>query len=447
MAASPRMQNGSKPGSRELNVEQFFTHHSIIRFVRLQWVDYSGVLRVRFLPKKRILGLFNAGEAYTVPPNCNIIPISTAPAYFANVHDDWKLLPDWETLAVCGFRPTHASVMCFTANTGLCLQPELSLCSREVLYEALQEYGNDILVGFEIEFMLLDGDDNIAESLDQNVGHYMSAGLRTGKINMMEQIVAALEVSGIDVYHFHVEGPGQYEIALSALPPLQAVDALVVSLETIRTICVQHGVRASAAPEPVAGGARNGLHMHLSLNNRSSKVASFFLAGVMNHLKALCAFGMANFDSYCRITKTCTGEWVGYGSKNKNLPVRKVSDTRWEFRCLDATANPYLFLAALVLAGTSGIKAECPPTSQDCPVMPPILTQDELVDRLGKLGITEAMPRSLAESMRALRLDTDLSLWMGEERLKEYGKVKDKEIEHFAGVDKDERRRKFAAYF
>ena len=48
---------------------------------------------------------------------------------------------------------------------------------------------------------------------------------------------------------YHSEAaPGQYEVVTGPLPPLQAVDALVHTRETIFNIASKHGLRATLAP-------------------------------------------------------------------------------------------------------------------------------------------------------------------------------------------------------
>lgn len=289
-------------------IEAFFSTNPDVKFVRLQWVDYSGVLRTRIITKTRCKLLTNGLDCYQLAQNCMIILISTAPRCFPDGIEDWNLRPDWETLMICGFAPAHASVMCFTAHLGLAAP--LARCSRKLLYEVLYVFRDHckskLLMDFEIEFVLLNESSNIAESMNRMIGLSMTAGLRTKNLIIMKEIVAALEISGIEMYHFHAEGVGQFEIALSPLPPMQAIDALMMAQETIRTICIRHGLRATTAPKPVFNGPKSGCHVHLSLN--PAHEANFFLSGILRKLNSLCAFGLPNYDSYSRVAGDCAGE-------------------------------------------------------------------------------------------------------------------------------------------
>lgn len=81
---------------------------------------------------------------------------------------------------------------------------------------------------------------------------------------------------------------------------------------------------------------------------------SSFLAGILKHLQALCAFSLPYDFSYeC---EQLDSEVVAWGTQNWEVPIRKISSGHWGFRCVDATANMYLTLAAFLSAGIMGIQ-------------------------------------------------------------------------------------------
>ncbi|KAI6778286.1 uncharacterized protein J7T54_004193 [Emericellopsis cladophorae] len=162
----------------------------------------------------------------------------------------------------------------------------------------------------------------------------------------------------------------------------------------------------------------------------SHPTASSFLAVVMQRLKALCVFGLANFDSYCRVSGDCAGEWIGWGTGNEDLPVRGVAPNHWEFRSLDTTANVYLFAAALIYAGTAGIKDEAALVHTDCQVVPSALTSEETEKQLLPFGITDRMLRCS----------------IGSTLTKHYMDVKEREVGYFVQMTDEERQLKFLDY-
>lgn len=226
---------------------------------------------------------------------------------------------------------------------------------------------------------------------------------------------------------------------------MKAIDALMIAQETIRIICIRRNLRASMTPKPVFTGPQNGCHVHLSLNP-APKAASF-LAGILEKLKALCAFGMPNYDSYYRVVGEGSGMWVGWGTENRDLPIRQISSNHWEFRFVDATANMYLFIAGILSAGMDGIHRRRQLTIIDCPVLPSEHSMKEATRLLGECGITETMPLKLETSSELAEKDIDMRDWFGEELLAQYVKVKSKEIEYFSKMSEEERRQKFLTYF
>ncbi|KAI0871946.1 glutamine synthetase [Hypoxylon argillaceum] len=163
----------------------------------------------------------------------------------------------------------------------------------------------------------------------------------------------------------------------------------------------------------VSGQLKNGCHMHLSLSGGDIGLAEPFLAGILAKIRPLCALGMANVESYARVIHDGAGLFIGWGTDNRDLPVRKVGERHWEFRIVDATSNAYLFLAAL----------------------------------LKEYGIIDAMPNSLGDTLEALKSDADFADWLGQDCLQQYVSGKEEEIGRFGIMDEEERRRKFVEYF
>lgn len=425
-------------------LHQFFEAYSEVKYIRLQWVDYSGVLHCRLVTKAKSLRMAKDTRPYKVPVNSMIIPLSTSPGCDASPPQVWELHPSWETLRVCGFSPTHASVMCFVTRTGAA--DAFSMCPRQLLTRAIQEFESEhaakLLIGFEVEFVLLDESLQVPQSLDRIEGFSMSSGIRGNNLAIIEEIFDALEVSDVQVHHMHTEAANQLEFSLEPLDPMSAIDALMYTQETIRTTAVRHGRKATMTPKPfLKRFPTNGLHMHISVSPVDA--GDRFLAGVLRKLRVLCAFGLPSYDSYHRVEDDGTGRWVGWGTENRDLPFRGIEPAHWELRPADATANFYLFLAVVVAAGSAGLRENLPLTWKDCRIFPENLNDEE---RTG-YGITENLPASLEEAVNLAKKDPDVREWVGKEFLEKYVKVKEKEVELFGKMTDEERRQKFLAFF
>ena len=431
----------------EETLQEFLKKNKSTKYIRLQWIDYSGVLRTRFVPTLRCLQIARGNEDYLLPQVSMIIPVSTAPRCFPTGDDleIWVLRPDWSSLRCCGFRPTHASVMCFVEHKDA--EDTYSKCPRMLLSRALErferEWGTNVLAGFEVECMLLDENSKPLNQLDRLNSYQTTSGLRGQTLDIVEEILDNLQDSSIRIHHFHTETHDQIEFAFSPEPLLDAVDSLVLAQETIRTGFIRHNIKATMTPKPLLDGPTNGVHLHLSVDNLAPPHTDEFLAGILTHTRSLCAFGMANFDGYVRTGKDAAGAWIGFGTENRDLPVRKINDQHWEFRMMDGTANPYLFAAAVLLAGLSGLSGKLDLAWEDCRVFPHSLDKEGRA----RYRLDESMPNDLLEALESLKADTEVKTWIPEDLLDPYIAVKEKEVETFQKMTADQRRLRFLEYF
>lgn len=433
------------------DVEKFLNKSPKIEFVRFSWIDYSGVLRTRFVPAAQCLEIVDESEDYLIPQVSMIVPVSTAPECFPSTMEVevLGLRPDCSSLRVCGFKPNQASVMCFVEQKNGPESEQYALCPRDLLSTLIERYERDWgknggpLAGFELEFMLLDENSQPLNDLDRLNSYQTTAGLRGQTLDIVEEIIDCLKQSSIKIYHFHTETRDQIEIALSPEPLLNAIDSLVLAQETIRTVFVRHNIRATMTPKPLLEGPTNGLHLHMSLNQLELPQTDSFLAGVMKSVRSLCALGMASFDSYARTVPNAAGEWAAWGTENRDLPVRRITEHHWEFRMMDSTANPYLFAAAILLAGYAGIRFHMELDLNDCVVIPHMIGEQGN----DRFGLIERMPKSLHEALESLKVDDNLHWAEYEKLILSYVKVKEKEVEMFEQMTEEQRRQRFLEYF
>ena len=283
-----------------------------------------------------------------------------------------ELHPDWRSLRVCTYLKdggtTTASVMCSIKEQSRNF-PAWDRDPRSVLASALQraekEFGLRFLVGFEIEFVLIDKTNRETsrplETLNQV---YSATAIRDDRVlDVLEECMRSLLKAGIKATHFHSElGKGMFEIPTGPLRAMDAIDALVYTKEAIQTVAKRHGFLASCYPKPMLKPSTLavGAHVHFSIDDATKEVADCFLAGILGMMPATCAFSMPCFDSYHRLggSRGTVGTWVGWGTEDKDVAIRQISGRTgyWEIRCADQTANMYYTLAAWITAGCSGIR-------------------------------------------------------------------------------------------
>jgi glutamine synthetase len=117
------------------------------------------------------------------------------------------------------------------------------------------------------------------------------------------------------------------------------------------------------------------------------------------------------------------------------VPLRRVSQGRWEIRCLDGFANPYLALSALLSAGLNGVESKKQMVVKDCTMNPAQLTEAQL----DELGIINKMPNSIGQSLEELETDEMVRRVMGSRLIDDYVVMKRAEKEMLDEMDEKER--------
>ena len=206
-------------------------------------------------------------------------------------------------------------------------------------------------------------------------------------------------------------------------------------------------------------------HAHLSLNTTkltadelSKKEMSFF-ASVLDKLPAICAFALPQPVSYKRIADDSWmgGTWITWGTQNRETPLRRSGEHRWEIRCMDGLGNMYLNLAAFFAAGLHGTEngtemrwKDCERESASFPLIRSQLNHDtdvqsdnpsRMSDELrSEYGILNKMPTTIDQSLAALESDVMLPDILGKEIVEIYLNVKKAEQEKLNAMPEGERR-------
>jgi glutamine synthetase len=237
------------------------------------------------------------------------------------------------------------------------------------------------------------------------------------------EIMLALMECGIEVegQHHEVATAGQCEIDMKYGPLLKMADNLLRYKYVVKNVAARHGKTATFMPKPLWNDNGSGLHLHLSLwkNGESlftgsgygglSDMAMYAMGGILKHTPALMAFCNPTTNSYKRLVPGFEAPInLTYSYRNRSaairIPVHSHSPgaKRFEYRIPDPTANPYLAMSAVLMAAIDGIQSKIspgPPLDKDIYDLQP----DELKE-------IPRVPRSLEESLQALRNDHDFLL-------------------------------------
>ena len=197
---------------------------------------------------------------------------------------------------------------------------------------------------------------------------------------LLDEVAKACTAQGIPVGATIAEyAPGQYEINLHHVDdPLLAVDHCVLFKRALKAVAQRHGLRASFMAKPYLDQAGSGLHMHLSLLDKSgrnvfdggaapaSAALEHAVGGVLDLLPESMAFLAPNVNSFRRFQPNLfvpiRRTW-GYENRSAALriPLGKGAARRIEHRVAGADANPYLALATLLAGVHHGLTNKIAP--------------------------------------------------------------------------------------
>jgi glutamine synthetase len=220
----------------------------------------------------------------------------------------------------------------------------------------------------------------------------------------------------IEKHHHEVATGGQNELGIKFAPIVNAGDYLMIYKYVIKNVAKKYGKTVTFMPKPLFNDNGSGMHTHQSIWKGGtplfwgdgyanlSKTALHYIGGILKHAPALLALTNPTTNSYKRLVPGFEAPVnLAYSGGNRSAAVRiPLSGTnpkakRFEFRCPDATCNPYLAFAAMLCAGIDGIKNEIHPGD---PLDVDIY--DLSPEELAKVPST---PGSLLDALKALEED------------------------------------------
>lgn len=387
-----------------------------VSFVALWFTDITGLVKSVMIP---------AGELENVLENGSHFDGSAIEGFARVAESDMVLAPDLSTFVILPWTAAEdktARLICsIRTQNG---EPFIG-DPRSLLIKALDQ-ANDLNLrfktGMELEFFLFPLDASgqpMLNAPNDSAGYF---DIPDDPIRSMRRsMLAALSAVGIRVDSTHSEtGGGQHEIDFQYDDALRSADNILTARIVLKTIARKFGYFCTFMPRPNVALPGSGMHTHQSMHHVESgqnlfadsdaeyglsETARYFLAGQLEHARAICAVLAPLVNSYKRLGTSFEAPVnVTWAHVNRSALIRVPSTapgknyhTRLELRCPDPTANPYLAMTVMLQAGLDGILHKMPLTD---PMEETLM--GGMPERMRQL---EILPQSLDEALDALSND------------------------------------------
>ena len=422
-----------------------FIKENDIKFVDMKFMDFPGQWQHFTVPASNFnASSFEDGFGFD----------GSSIRGWKSIHEsDMLLIPEAETMFVDPFieAPT-ISLICDVYEPAT--KEKYSRCPRNIAQKA-EAYlistgiADTVYYGPEAEFFVFDdvrfdsqpnGSFYIVDSIEgkwntgreenPNLGYkprykegYFPVPPTDALLDLRNEMVINLMNCGISVeaQHHEVASGGQCEIDLHFAPLVKAADQLLMFKYIVKNIAKKNNKTVTYMPKPIFGDNGSGMHVHTSLWKKGkplfagsgyaglSEMGLYFIGGLLKHAPSLLAFTNPTTNSYKRLVPGYEAPVnLAYSQRNRSASIRipmystSPKSKRVEFRCPDASGNPYLGFSAMLLAGLDGIINRIDPgepLDKDIYDMEP----EELKD-------VPSTPGSLQEALKALENDHEYLL-------------------------------------
>jgi len=416
-----------------------------VKFVKLQFTDVNGFLKAVTIPVEKLEDAIDHNVWFDG---------SSIEGFTRIFESDMYLKPDLSTFAVIPWtRDTDAVCARIICDVYMPDGSPFEGDPRYILKKQIkkaEEMGYTYYVGPELEFFLFKKVEGKASILPHDHAGYfdqsmdMADGIRNNMSLMLSEF-------GLDVEALHHEvAVGQHEIDFKYSDALTQADSVMTFKLVVKSIAKKHDLHASFMAKPVAGINGSGMHCNQSLFKDGenifcdasspdglSMVAKNFVAGQLDHIKAMTAVLNPTVNSYKRLVVGYEAPvYIAWGQKNRSALIRiprvsatSLKSTRAELRSPDPTCNPYLAFAVMIAAGLDGIKRKLdPPAAVNENIFG--FTDAEAVNK----GV-DTLPTSLDHALHFFEKDDVIKDALGEHTYRMFKAAKDSEwMEYKASV-------------
>jgi len=407
-------------------------------YIILHFTDLIGYLKGRTIPSEEAEKVLTEGVGFD---GSSIIG-------GANIEEsDMIMKPDPDTFTVCPYYFYEKGVASFICNIytpdGKQFQNDPRYICQKTMEKTSRE-GCTPTAAAELEFYLVQKNKKgevypVENHLIDKQRYFDVAPDRDITEAYRMDLSNALSTMGITVERQHHEvGSAQNEITFKYSNPQTTADNIVRYKFAAKAVANRkYGWIATFMPKPWFGKAGNGMHMHISLFDSKtgknlfynpkgyaylSQTAQYFIGGILEHARALCAILAPTVNSYKRLVPGYEAPvYVAWSKRNRSalirvpaFPPNSESEARIEFRCPDPLCNPYLAYAVIIEAGLDGIKKKISPKE---PIDTNIYHLSEAKRKELDIAV---LPSSLKEALEEWKSDEICIRTLGKENAAKY---------------------------
>jgi glutamine synthetase len=405
-----------------------------IKYFLISFVDLFGVLRSKLVPAHAIKEMQSAGAGFAGFATW----LDMSPA-----DSDMFGIPDPDSLIQL---PWNKEVGWLASDLWMNGKP-VEASPRVMLKKQIKMLKKQNLTmksGVECEYFLISQDGNsIADSKDTQSKPCYDQSALMRRYDLIKEICDSMIEMGWGPYqNDHEDANGQFEMNWDYDDCLKTADRHTFFKYMVKTIAEKHGLRATFMPKPFENLTGNGCHAHVSVwhgkKNKFldksdklglSKMAYYFLGGVIKNASSLSAFFNPTINSYRRINAPPTksgASWspssISYTGNNRTHMIRIPDPGRFELRLMDGSVNPYLLQASVLAAGLYGLKNKVDPGKPlDC----------NMYTDYAKYPDLPKLPDQLEQSLDQLKNNKEMKEAFGKDVIESFIKLRNSEINEF----------------
>jgi glutamine synthetase len=409
--------------------------------VRVSYPDLIGVDRGRDvlldeLPAAAGHGLAFCRAVYHTSPMGDVVPVQGG---LEAGLPDITVRPDLATLTPLPWEPNAAWCLGDATTPDGEPAPESPRAVARRVADRLADLGHTLICGPELEFFLCQqAADGSWQRYANELGNVYVVGRKGDPQGLLVHMLRQLRDAGLRVTAANHEfSPGQFEINLGHSELPDAADRSFRLKSAVQEIARHRDLLATFMAKPFNDEGGSGFHVHVSISDEGggnvfgdpggpdglSDLGRYAIAGILGHARALSALLNPTINSYKRFGPDTLAPWlIDWGLDNRSamvrIPPERGAAARMEVRLGDATANPYLAMAAIGAAVYLGIRDKAEPPA-----------------KLEGYGYdparAELLPMRLGEALDALEADQELAGVLGEYFVTSFLAYKRNEIERF----------------